>query len=76
MSKFKVTLDYEVAAEIKSPDGTSCMGTYPDKNTLEVYAPNCMVATALVIGVMADTFSERKEFIRIKNSYVQEVEED
>lgn len=76
MSKFKVTLDYEIVEEIKTPDGEHCMGSYPSKDTLEVYAPNCMVATSIVIGVMTETFSEHNQFMRIKNSYVQEIKED
>lgn len=76
MQKFKVTVLCFIAEEIETPDNQPHMGTYPEKQSAIVSAPSCDIATAIVLGALVETYSERGKYLLVKNTYVQPVSED
>ena len=71
MDKFKVKVECEIAEIIDTPDNEKRMGTYPETQLAILNAPTCDIATALVLGALAETYSERGKYFLIKNTYVQ-----
>lgn len=76
LQKFKVSALCFVAEEIETPDNQPHMGTYPEKQSAIVTAPSCDIATAIVLGALTETYSERGKYLLVKNTYVQPVEDE
>lgn len=76
MPKFKVKINYDVGEEITLADSNSVFGSYPDTVTLTTQAPTCEIATALCVAIITTALSDNKKYCRIKDTFVQEVNEE
>lgn len=76
MNKYKVKINYEVGELISIANGDKVMGTYPDTISVVSLAPSCEIATALCVSVIATSLSEHSKFCRIKDTFVQEINEE
>ena len=76
MNKYRVKIKYEVGEVISVADGDKAIGTYPDTVSLVSSAPCGEIASALCVSVIATALSNDGKFCRIKDTIVEELNEE